>query len=148
MQIYSHLPMFQVLFPAYAGAAITEILDISSFELIPLGELTTIVLSEPEDDGELALDMMAANGYESYYTILNLGSTTVLFILAIAIPLLLILIYKPFKSRSKYALENHNSLTNAIHGNILLRFIIETCLDISISVILQLYYSDLNDGLF
>lgn len=52
MQIYSHLPMFQVLFPAYAGAAITEILDISSFELIPLGELTTIILTEPEDDGE------------------------------------------------------------------------------------------------
>ena len=91
---------------------------------------------------------MAANGYESYFTIINLGSATVLFILTIAIPLLLILIYKPFKSRSKYALENHNSLTNAMHGNILLRFIIETCLDISISVILQLYYSDKNDGLF
>jgi len=35
-----------------------------------------------------------------------------------------------------------------MHGNVLLRFIIETCLDIAISIALQLYYTDLNGGLF
>jgi len=72
--------------------------------LIPLGELTTLVLTVPEGDGEeSALVEVVDNGYESYYTIINLGSATVLFILTIAIPLLLILIFKPFKSRSKFA---------------------------------------------
>ena len=35
-----------------------------------------------------------------------------------------------------------------MHGNVLLRFIIEFCLDIAISIILQLHYADLNGGLF
>lgn len=136
MQIYSHLPLFSVLFPAYSSAAITEILEIAGFELIPLGELTTMVLSEPEDDGDEALDVMAEEGYESYYTIINLGSCTVIFVLTITVPLLIILFLSPIKNRSKYARENHNSFSNAMRGNIIIRFIIETCLDIAIAVIL------------
>jgi len=107
-----------------------------------------MVVNEPEDDGEEALDVMVDNGFESYFTIINLGSSTILFIAAIGIPLLIILILSPFKNRSKYAQEKHHSLANAMHGNVLLRFIIETCLDIAISIILQLHYADLNGGLF
>ena len=51
-----------------------------------------MVVNEPEDDGEEALDVMVDNGYESYFTIINLGSSTILFIFAITIPLLIILI--------------------------------------------------------
>jgi len=51
-----------------------------------------MALHEPDDDGEEALDVMVDNGFESYFTIINLGSSTILFISAIVIPLLIILI--------------------------------------------------------
>ena len=147
MQIYSHLPLFKVLFPAFSGAAIAEILEIASFELIPLGDLTPLLLGEPEGDGEELLEAFA-DDFESYYTILNLGSCAVIFVLSLALPLLIILVLSPVKNRSKAAREQSKSLTNAMRGNIILRFIIETCLDIAICVILQFYYNDLNGGLF
>jgi len=150
MQIYSNLPLFQVLFPSYTSSVIGEVTEIANFEVIPLGDLLTMVFEEPEDDGDedLAIPAFYDNGYESYYMIINLGGLMVIFVMSISIPLFLILLLSPFKSRLKYAQNKTKALTNAMHGNILIRYVVEAALDISISVALQIYYRDLNGGLF
>ena len=38
-------------------------------------------------------------------------------------------------------------MSDGLRGNILIRFLLEACLDIAICIVLQLYYSDLNGGL-
>ena len=137
MQIYSHLPLFNVLFPAFSIATIEQILEIASFEIIPLGDLLAeYALTPPDDDGEEALQVMADNGFESYYTVTNLGSASVIVVLSLVIPLFMILVLSPFKSRSRVAQEKSQSFTNAMRGNIIIRFIVETCLDVAISVML------------
>jgi len=148
MQIYCNLPLFKVLFPSYTSSAIGEVVEISSFEVIPLGDLLTLVFGEPEGDGDEAIPDFYDNGYESYYIIINLGGLAVIFVMTITIPLLIILFLSPLKSRSKYAQNKIKTMTNAMHGNMMIRYVIEAGLDISISVSLQLYYADLNGGLF
>jgi len=72
----------------------------------------------------------------------------VIFFMTATIPFLVIIFFRPCKNRSKYAADKLTSTTNALYGNLLLRYILEAGLDISISVALQVYYSDLNGGLF
>jgi len=72
----------------------------------------------------------------------------VVFFMSAIIPFLVILFFRPCKNRSKYAADKLTSTTNALYGNLLLRYILEAGLDISISIALQIYYSDLNKGLF
>ena len=38
-------------------------------------------------------------------------------------------------------------MSDGLRGNILIRFLLEACLDIAICIVLQLYYSDLNGGI-
>ena len=110
--------------------------EISSFEVIPLGDLLGLVFEEIDGDGDEAIPDFMDNGYESYYMIINLGGLMVIFVMTITIPLLIILVLSPLKNRSKYAQNKTKSLTNAMHGNMVIRYVIEAGLDISISVML------------
>ncbi len=88
-------------------ATVTQVLEIASFELIPLGELMEYVFEFPEDDGENVDDAFAGIGFESYYTMINLGSFPVIFVFSVTIPVVLILLFKPLKGRSRYARDQH-----------------------------------------
>ena len=136
MQIYSNLPLFKVLFPSYTSSAIGEVVEISSFEVIPLGDILGLIFEEVDGDGDEAITAFFDNGYESYYMIINLGGLMVIFVMTITIPLLIILVLIPLKNRSKYAQNKTKALTNAMHGNMVIRYVIEAGLDISISVML------------
>ena len=135
MQIYSNLPMFQVLFPKYSLAAMNEILDIAEFEVIPVGDLLWVVLDEPEKDYDPEVDVTLFENYdiESYYMVTNMGSIFVIFVMTITIPLLLIFLLKPCRNTSTYLNKKHNNLSRQIQGNLFIRYIIEACLDIAIS---------------
>jgi len=79
---------------------------------------------------------------------INMGTLMVVFFMSATIPFLVIIFFRPCKNRSKYAADKLTSTTNALYGNLLLRYILEAGLDISVSIALQVYYSDLNGGLF
>ena len=72
MQLFGNLPIFeQVEFPTISKATTEGIIEISSFEVIPVGDLLAEVLDVPEEDGEDINDTDAAMliGYESYFMI-------------------------------------------------------------------------------
>ena len=77
-----------------------QIHEIASFELIPLGELIEMVFDLPEDDGEELIQAFEDYGFESYYTMINLGSLSIVLFLSVMIPLMLLLFFKPLNSVS------------------------------------------------
>ena len=99
-------------------------------------------------DGDDGITTFLDAGFGSYYFMINMGTLMVVFFMSATIPFLVIIFFRPCKNRSKYAANKLTSTTNALYGNLLLRYILEAGLDISISIALQVYYSDLNGGLF
>ena len=87
-----------------------------------------------------------AIGYESHYMARNLGAILITFFGVSIVPVGILLILRPFKDR-KLVKKKYHSLANDMHGNMMIRYILEACLDIGICVCLQFYYSDFNGGL-
>ena len=116
--------------------------------MIDLSIAIEMVFEVPEDDGEEIEEHIQNAGYESYYFINNLGSMFVIFVITIIISPLLYAFWSICKSKSTYARKKHASLHDALHGNIMLRFFMEACLDICISFFLQVYFTEYNGGLF
>ena len=79
---------------------------------------------------------------------INMGTLTVVFFLTIIIPIVTVLVLRPMKYRMNCASQKITSTTNSMRGNLLIRYVLEAALDLSISITLQIYYSDLNGGLF
>lgn len=103
----------------------------------------------PDDDGDekYLIDSAPDIGMESYYFIANLGTLFFVFAFTITIPLLAFLLLRPLISKSKFIQRKHKGLSDGLHGNMMIRFIIEASLDISLCIGLQFYYSDVNGGL-
>ena len=150
MQLFGNLPIFeQVEFPTFSKATSDGIIEISSFEVIPLGDLLSEALDIPDDDGEEIHDTDAAAliGYESYYMISNLGSLFVIFLwLCLGIPLIFVLL-RPFRTKSRYIGNKVSSLSDSLRGNLMIRFIIEGALDICICIAFQFEFKERNNGL-
>ena len=70
-------------------------------------------------------------GYESNFMIINLGTMFLTLVVMLTIPLC-ICVTLPCKSKSKWLTTKHKSLTNALHGNMFIRYLMEGCLDIAI----------------
>ena len=54
LQITSHLPIISIVLPTYTNPIIKEVLEIASFELLPLGEFvyeTLELVKIPKNDG-------------------------------------------------------------------------------------------------
>ena len=132
MQIYSHLPVFPVEIPTFSQSSINSILEISSFEVIPVGFILEKVLEAPEGDGDEIPATAEAIEFESYYTVNNMGALFVIFCwLAFGLPLILLAMH-PCRQRSKFIAKKATSLQNSLRGKIQLRFLIEGSLDISL----------------
>ena len=140
MQIYSHLPLFKVSFPAYSSETITKIITISSFQVLPTGDLLTETLQPPENDGDELIERFEQITYESYYMIMNLDALFVIFVLTITLPILIYSCLAPCKGRSEFARKKVSSLTDDMHGNLLSRYLLEGCLDIGICYGIEHHY--------
>ena len=97
MQIYCHLPVFDIEIPTYSKSAVDNILEISSFEIIPISWMLEQLLVSPDGDGEedLLLEGAKKIEYESYYMINNLGAIFVIFCWLMAGPPLILLLLRP-----------------------------------------------------
>jgi len=79
---------------------------------------------------------------------INMGSLIVVFFLTLTIPIIIVLVLAPMKTRMNCARQRLSSTTNSMRGNLIIRYVLEAALDLSVSITLQFYYSDLNGGLF
>ena len=100
MQIFAHLPVFQIDVPTYSKSTVDSILEISSFEIIPISWMLEQALIPPEGDGDEALESALAIEYESYYMVNNLGTIFVIFVWLLAGPPLILLLLRPCESKS------------------------------------------------
>ena len=121
MQIFAHLPVFQISFPTYSKSSIDSILEISSFEIIPISWMLEMILVAPESDGEEALESALAIEYESYYMVNNLGTIFVIFCWLLAGPPLILLILRPCENRSKFVGKNASTLKRSLRGKMVAR---------------------------
>ena len=140
MQIYSHMPLMNVEYPMHSKTTVNSILELASFSIIPTEDGVNYVLQPPEEDDEYKESKFEDMGFESYFMIINLGSLFVAFILLFAIPILFILACRPFKNKSKYIAVKYRSTTDGLHGNMIVRYILEACLDICLCIGLQVHY--------
>ena len=76
--------------------------------------------------------------------IVNLGTMFLTLVIILMIPVF-ILATKPCKSKSKWLTKKHISLTNSLHGNLFIRYLIEGCLDIAICIVLN-FKQQRNEG--
>lgn len=141
--------------PTYTNSTINEILNIASFEVIPIGDiafgqdeygLKLSVIEIPENDGEELIDRADEIGYGSYYFIVNMGTLVFAFLGSLIFPLIMYMLLKPCVGKSKNIAERHHRISSALRGNILIRYILEASLDICLCAVLQIQYSDLNGG--
>ena len=147
MQVYSHLPVFPIELATYSKSAVENILEISSFEIIPTSWVMEQVVVAPDGDGEEPLDGAIAIEYESYYMINNMGTMFAIFCwLLVGVPVILLLL-RLCQNSSRFARLKGAALRSAARGKVQLRFITEGSLAISLCLAFQFYYSDLNQGL-
>ena len=116
MQIYSNLPVFQIEVPSYSTSALTSLLEISSFEIIPTSWVMERLLVAPDEDGEDASESAEAIGLDSYYMISNMGAMLVIFFWCLlGLPVVLLLL-QLCQSRLKCAKNKADSLKNSLYG--------------------------------
>ena len=152
MQIFSHveiLPADFVTFPTYSSATLKKILELTSFSIFDpyLEEIYVFVFPVPANDGENMLEQAEEIGFESHYMARNLGVILLTFILLAIVPISIKLILSPLKKRYIAVKKYADNLGKNMRGNMLIRYILEACLDVVICACLQFYYSDFNGGL-
>ena len=140
--------MYKIFFPDYSAVALEQIIEIAGFDVIPFDVILDAAVERPEDDGEFAIKVFTDNDYESYYMIFNMGTLVIIFLITITLPLLIIILLRPCKNRSIRIGHQYQSVSDAMRGNIFIRFYLEAALDVTMCILLQFYYSDFNGGLF
>jgi hypothetical protein len=88
----------------------------------------------PEENEEFKLSNVEKTNYGSTYTVINLGSLYLIFVLMV-IEAILLFITKPICWFSSKIKEYHNKFSRALYFNSFLRLILEASLEISISTL-------------
>ena len=84
---------------------------------------------------------------DSYYFIMNLGSLFVIFLwMALGMPLIYFAM-RPFRNKSEAVGKRVASLGDSLHGNLMIRYIVEGALDICVCIAFQFEFSEYNGGL-
>ena len=128
--------MYKIFFPDYSAVELEQIIEIAGFDVIPFDVILDAAVERPEDDGEFAIEVFADQGYKSYYMIFNMGTMVIIFLITITMPLLIILLLRPCKNRSSRIKQQYRSVSDAMRGNILIRFYLEAALDITMCILL------------
>ena len=96
------MPLMNVEYPMHSKTTVNSILELASFSIIPTEDGVNYVLHPPEEEDEYKESKFEDMGFESYFMVINLGSLFVAFILLFAIPLVFILVCRPFRNKFKY----------------------------------------------
>lgn len=139
IQLMAYMPLFFVKVPANATSFIQMLLQLSSFEILPTGLFNEFLFFFPETE-PLGLNFQEL-GYESPFTILNLGSIFYMFLLYAAL-MTLHLIFVIGGRFSHRVATLSNKLGASLYWAGILRFLIEiyfdACLAASIGLNLKL----------
>lgn len=148
MQIFVHLPLFQVGFDNYfySNEVLKKIIEIANFEVLPVGDLIELVLPAPESEDEEYLESAENIGYEAHSTVGNLGALFAILIMTLTLPPTMAIAMRFCKRHSARINSKYESLTNALYGNMFIRYLLEACLEISICVFLEYYYMTQGDS--
>ena len=100
--------------------------------MIPFEDFLVLTLEPPKDDGSDTLERFEQTGYESYFMAMNMDALFVILILTFTIPLILFILLSLCTDRSKFAKQKRSDLAKSMHGNLIIRYLMEACLDIAI----------------
>ena len=134
LQLFVHFPMFDIEFPMFAQAIVSQLITIASFDVLPTDDLFLAMGAPEEDEPEEGdLNYKAYNiGYESNILIVNLGTLFITLIVMLSCPIC-IFCTRPYKQKSRWLNRKHESIGPSLRGNMWIRFVMEAFLDISIS---------------
>ena len=135
-----NMPLFEVAFPDLSKAVIDQLIIIATFDLLPAADL--MIKVSGEEPAELEDDNRFVEvGYDFEEFIMNLGTLFITFLVILMIPCCLLCV-KPFKHKSRWLNKKYKGLSDSIHGNLFIRYILEGCLDISICAMLNFVSKD------
>ena len=133
LQIFVHLPLFDINMPASAQIMIEKLLHIAHFDIVESEQAFGWLMDFPEEDENLILGNYNDSGYESAYTI-NLLGTGFIFIFVLCAIMVLLLITWPITKLYAQAKKPHDKVMNPIFWSIWIRYMLEESLVIFIAV--------------
>jgi len=144
-----HLPVFNVQFPAISFLVVEQIVSVATFD-IPYVEVDSIFGEEslPSDDQifedstgrENLVEALDILGYNSRFLSRVMGSVYIIMLITI-VALALIVVLIPCRSTCQVMLKFHDKLKGYFLWNFVIRLIFEACLELSISVIINLHFT-------
>lgn len=137
LQLFVHIPLFNVQFPEIAGVVVEKLTMIATFDLIPTDDLYENTFDLPEEEevsylDERAKERLEDGGYESSFLISNLGTLFITFLIILTVPLC-VFASRPCIGKSPWIKRKHTSTLAAMRGNLWIRYLMEASLDVSIS---------------
>ena len=136
LQLSTHLPLFNLQFPANASFLVNFIIKIATFDILPI-EAIWAIFDFPQK-GAYSLSFQST-GYEYIYLIENMGTCFFLvqiFLTACLITALLALIAK-YTNNEKVA-NQHKKMKSQLYWGVPLRFLFEAYLELLICVTIGL----------
>ena len=141
LQLFVHLPLFEVSLPASAQILIDKLLTIATFDLIESETAFGAIIEFPEEDENELSGKFVETGYESAYMINLLGIGFIIFVNVLVIMFILLITYPCSKYLPKVK-KVHNKVTGIIFWGFWIRFLMEESLVAFISVLCDLFHSN------
>ena len=143
LQIFVHLPLFEISMPANAGMFVSEMTQIATFDIIENRDLFDGWLLDfpEEDEGELK-GRFVETGYENKDIISLLGIGFVIIVILLIV-MFFLCITNPCKEHSECLERINEKASGIIFWNFWLRFLIEDSLCAEISLCCYLFSSNL-----
>ena len=137
LQLFVHIPLFNIIFPETAGVVVEKLTMVATFELLPTDDIYEESFDLPEEHEVEYLDeptkeRLDAGDYGSGFFIANMGTLFFVFVMMLTVPIC-VFMSRPCRSKSRWCFKKHNSTLAAIRGNLWIRYLMEACLDVSIS---------------
>jgi len=126
-----HLPLFKVEFPVYPKMLVESMITIATFDILPTDDIFAAMWIIPDE--EEAASEYNDVGYESHFTIINLGMIF-LVIMVFFFMLFLLLVTLPCKNKIKRVRQWHEKWSKSLFWNGIIRFFIEGSLELVIVV--------------
>ena len=144
LQLSTHMMLFNIKFPANAGFLVTFLVEVSTFDMLPIEAIWYFL--ELPDRGSYNLSF-ASSGYEYLHVTENLGTATML-VQVYIISCLLCLGLMVLKDKHVLINEWYLKSRNFLFWGAALRFIFEAYLETSLCVCIGLKTMEWQDGNF
>lgn len=107
LQIFVHLPLFDIEFPIYPKMVVSQLIDIATFDLLPVSSILSFLFVMPIENEDYIDPNFSDIGYASAYTIINLGMLFILFLILV-FQFLVLFALKPLRRLGKYLVKWHD----------------------------------------